>query len=55
MPGDVIATGSPEGWALNRASVVNSGDLVESEIEGIGVLRNRVIDEPDDDSLNFSD
>ena len=56
MPGDVIATGSPDGRALNGAgAVVNSGDLVESEIEGVGVLRNRVIDEPDDDSLNFSD
>ena len=56
MPGDVIATGSPAGRALDgAAAVVKSGDAVESEIEGIGVLRNRVIDEPDDDSLNFSD
>jgi 2-keto-4-pentenoate hydratase/2-oxohepta-3-ene-1,7-dioic acid hydratase in catechol pathway len=56
MPGDVIATGSPDGRALDRAAaVVDSGDLVESEIEGIGILRNRVIDEPDDDCLNFSD
>lgn len=56
MPGDVIATGSPEGGALaGAAATVKSGDVVESEIEGIGVLRNRVIDEPDDDCLNFSD
>lgn len=56
MPGDVIATGSPGGRALaGAAAVVKPGDVVESEIEGIGVLRNRVIDEPDDDCLNFSD
>ena len=56
MPGDVISTGSPGGRALaGAAASVKPGDLVESEIEGVGVLRNRVIDEPDDDSLNFSD
>jgi len=36
-PGDVIATGTPEGVGPLR-----SGDVVEVEIEGIGVLRNRV-------------
>ncbi|MDR5777158.1 MULTISPECIES: fumarylacetoacetate hydrolase family protein [unclassified Caballeronia] len=36
-PGDVIATGSPPGVGAMRA-----GDLVEVEIDGIGVLRNRV-------------
>jgi 2-keto-4-pentenoate hydratase/2-oxohepta-3-ene-1,7-dioic acid hydratase in catechol pathway len=50
MPGDVIATGAP-GPAIGLVP----GDVVECEIDGIGVLRNRVIDEPDDDSLNFSD
>jgi 2-keto-4-pentenoate hydratase/2-oxohepta-3-ene-1,7-dioic acid hydratase in catechol pathway len=37
-PGDVILTGTPEGFA----SVV-PGDLVEIEIEKIGVLRNPVV------------
>lgn len=55
MPGDVLATGSPGDRAGRSAATVKPGDLVECEIEGIGVLRNRVIDEPDDDSLNFSD
>lgn len=46
MPGDVIATGSPGPLvsAANRPLV--AGDLLESEIEDIGVLRNAVVDEP---------
>lgn len=35
--GDVIATGTPSG-----VSKLNDGDIVEIEIEGIGVLRNSV-------------
>lgn len=37
-PGDVIATGTPSG-----VSKMNPGDLCEVEIEGIGVLTNRVV------------
>jgi 2-keto-4-pentenoate hydratase/2-oxohepta-3-ene-1,7-dioic acid hydratase in catechol pathway len=37
FPGDVILTGSPAG-----ISGISSGDLVECEIEGIGVLSNQV-------------
>jgi 2-keto-4-pentenoate hydratase/2-oxohepta-3-ene-1,7-dioic acid hydratase in catechol pathway len=36
-PGDIIATGTPPGIGS-----LNSGDIVEVEIEGIGVLRNFV-------------
>ena len=36
-PGDVIATGTPAGIAP-----VVPGDVVEVEVEGVGVLRNRV-------------
>jgi 2-keto-4-pentenoate hydratase/2-oxohepta-3-ene-1,7-dioic acid hydratase in catechol pathway len=36
-PGDVIATGTPTG-----VGPLSHGDFVEVEIEGIGVLRNRV-------------
>lgn len=36
-PGDVILTGTPAG-----GSPLNDGDIVEVEIEGIGVLRNVV-------------
>ena len=36
-PGDVIYTGAP-----GKTSPMKSGDLVEVEIEGIGILKNRV-------------
>jgi len=36
-PGDVIYTGTP-----GHTSQMNEGDVVEVEIEGIGVLRNRI-------------
>ena len=44
-PGDIIATGTPEGVGLARTpqEFLNDGDLVETEVEGIGVLRNRVV------------
>ncbi|MGQ9559485.1 MAG: fumarylacetoacetate hydrolase family protein [Candidatus Oleimicrobiaceae bacterium] len=38
-PGDIICTGTPEGTLPLVA-----GDLVEAEIEGLGILRNRVAD-----------
>lgn len=41
-PGDVIATGTPRG--IGRLQV---GDIVEIEIEGIGVLRNTVVADSD--------
>ena len=44
-PGDVIATGTPEGVGLGRTppEFLKDGDLVETEIEGIGILRNRIV------------
>lgn len=39
FPGDLIATGTPAG-----VSKMKHGDLVEVEVGGIGVLRNRVYD-----------
>jgi 2-keto-4-pentenoate hydratase/2-oxohepta-3-ene-1,7-dioic acid hydratase in catechol pathway len=44
-PGDVIATGTPEGVGLGRTPQewLQDGDLVETEIEGIGTLRNQVV------------
>ena len=43
-PGDIISTGTPEGVGLGRVppEYLKDGDLVEAEIEGIGVLPNRV-------------
>ena len=45
-PGDVIATGTPEGIGLARTppEFLQDGDLVEADIEGIGALKNRVRD-----------
>ena len=40
MPGDVIATGTPSG-----VGSIKHGDVVEIEIENIGILRNPVIEE----------
>jgi fumarylacetoacetate (FAA) hydrolase len=48
MPGDILGSGTV-GWGSlieNNFSVhppLEPGDVVELEIEGIGVLRNRVI------------
>jgi 2-keto-4-pentenoate hydratase/2-oxohepta-3-ene-1,7-dioic acid hydratase in catechol pathway len=43
--GDIIATGTPEGVGLGRTppEYLEDGDVVETEIEGIGMLRNRVV------------
>ena len=37
-PGDIICTGTPEG-----VSPIQAGDLVQAKIEGMGVLRNHVV------------
>ena len=45
-PGDVIATGSPQGVgaAQTPPQFLTPGDVVEATIEGIGTLRNPVVD-----------
>jgi 2-keto-4-pentenoate hydratase/2-oxohepta-3-ene-1,7-dioic acid hydratase in catechol pathway len=45
-PGDVIATGSPAGVGAGMVpqQFLQPGDTVEAEVDGIGVLRNRVVD-----------
>ena len=44
-PGDVIATGTPGGVGDKREPPVymNSGDVIEVEITGLGILRNVVV------------
>ena len=46
-PGDVIATGTPEGVGHSRKPPLwmKPGDVLEVEITGIGVLRARIVDE----------
>ncbi len=40
QPGDLIATGTPKG-----VGPVVAGDQIEVSVEGIGTLRNTVVDE----------
>jgi len=44
-PGDILATGTPEGVAMGRTPPpwLRPGDMIEAEIEGIGVLQNRIV------------
>jgi acylpyruvate hydrolase len=49
-PGDVLTTGTPRGVAAGRKPDqtpwwLKPGDLVEAEVENIGVLRNRIVAE----------
>ena len=47
-PGDVIATGTPNGAGarFDPPRYLAPGDVVEVEVEGVGLLSNGVIDEP---------
>ena len=47
-PGDVIVTGTPGGVGMRRDPPVwmRDGDVVEVELEGVGLLRNTVVKEP---------
>jgi 2-keto-4-pentenoate hydratase/2-oxohepta-3-ene-1,7-dioic acid hydratase in catechol pathway len=40
VPGDLIATGTPQG-----VGPVVAGDVIEVSVEGVGTLRNSVVDE----------
>jgi 2-keto-4-pentenoate hydratase/2-oxohepta-3-ene-1,7-dioic acid hydratase in catechol pathway len=46
LPGDVIFTGTPEGVGIARQPprFLRPGDVVESWIEGVGTIRNRMAD-----------
>ena len=45
LAGAIIATGTPDGVGFARTppEFLKSGDVMEAEVEGIGVLRNRVV------------
>ena len=42
--GDIIATGTPEGVGMGRTppEYLHDGDVLETEVEGIGLMRNRI-------------
>lgn len=48
QPGDVILTGTPAGVGMSRMPTLfmKPGDVIEVEIEQIGILRNTIIAEP---------
>jgi 2-keto-4-pentenoate hydratase/2-oxohepta-3-ene-1,7-dioic acid hydratase in catechol pathway len=52
-PGDVVATGTPGGVgiAMKPPRLLQAGDVVRVEIEGLGALENPVVAEPDTTSL----
>ena len=47
VPGDVIITGTPSGVGFSRKPprFMKAGDVCEVEIEGVGVLRNPIVDQ----------
>lgn len=48
LPGMLIATGTPDGVGFARTppEFLQPGDVMETEVEGIGLLRNRVVASP---------
>ena len=45
LPGSLIATGTPDGVGFARTppEFLKPGDLMETEVQGIGLLRNRMV------------
>jgi len=45
LPGTIIATGTPEGIGFTRTppEYLKPGDVMETEVEGVGLLRNRIV------------
>jgi 2-keto-4-pentenoate hydratase/2-oxohepta-3-ene-1,7-dioic acid hydratase in catechol pathway len=43
-PGDVISTGTPSGVGASKGKFLKPGDMLEAEIQHIGVLRNPVVE-----------
>ena len=46
QPGDVIATGTPAGVGMPKGEFLKAGDEVVVEIEGLGRLKNRMVEDP---------
>lgn len=45
-PGSIIATGTPDGvgFARQPPEFLHPGDVMETEVEKIGLLRNRIVE-----------
>jgi 2-keto-4-pentenoate hydratase/2-oxohepta-3-ene-1,7-dioic acid hydratase in catechol pathway len=48
LPGMVIASGTPEGVGFARTppEFLHAGDVMESEVQGVGMLRNTIVELP---------
>jgi len=44
-PGDILSTGTPEGVGHASGTYLKAGDVVETEVEGLGAQRNNVVAE----------
>lgn len=56
LPGDVILTGTPAGVASgsgDNSKQLKPGDVLESEVAGIGCMTNRIVDDPLPPSWNW--
>ena len=43
LPGDIIATGTPDGVGAATGNFLKAGDRLEAEVEAVGVLANKVV------------
>ena len=45
LPGSIIATGTPDGVGFARTppEFLHPGDVMETEVEGVGLLKNRIV------------
>ena len=43
LPGDIIATGTPEGVGAATGTFLRAGDRIEAEVERIGILASKVV------------
>ena len=50
-PGDLIPTGTPAGSAVMKRNWLVAGDEIKIEIEKLGFIKNKVIEEPEDTPL----
>jgi 2-keto-4-pentenoate hydratase/2-oxohepta-3-ene-1,7-dioic acid hydratase in catechol pathway len=45
LPGDLVLTGSPAGNGMHWGRLLRPGDVMESEITGLGLQRNTCVAE----------
>jgi 2-keto-4-pentenoate hydratase/2-oxohepta-3-ene-1,7-dioic acid hydratase in catechol pathway len=43
LPGDIIATGTPDGVGAASGSFLKAGDRIEAEVEQIGILHSKIV------------